>query len=52
MTEVAALPVFYDAEPYHQNYAALHPTEPYIAINDLPKVAHLREQFPQLYSGK
>ncbi len=52
VTEVAALPVFYDAEAYHQNYAALHPTEPYIAIHDLPKVAHLREQFPQLYSSK
>jgi peptide-methionine (S)-S-oxide reductase len=51
-TEVVALPAFYDAEAYHQNYAALHPTEPYIAINDLPKVAHLRTQFPNLYKDK
>jgi len=48
-TEVVTLPAFYDAEAYHQNYAALHPTEPYIAINDLPKVTHLRTQFPNLY---
>ena len=52
VTEVAALPAFHEAEAYHQNYAALHPTEPYIAINDLPKVAHLRQQFPDLYTGK
>jgi peptide-methionine (S)-S-oxide reductase len=52
VTEVVALPAFYDAEPYHQNYAALHSSEPYIAINDLPKVAHLRMQFPSLYSEK
>ena len=49
VTEVVPLTAFYSAEPYHQNYAALHPTQPYIAINDLPKVAHLKEQFPNLY---
>jgi len=52
VTEVTKLPAFYPAEDYHQNYAALHPNEPYIAINDLPKVAHLREKFPALYTGK
>lgn len=52
VTEVVALPAFYQAEAYHQNYAALHPTQPYIAINDLPKVEHLRAQFPQLYTEK
>jgi peptide-methionine (S)-S-oxide reductase len=51
-TQVVTLPAFYDAEPYHQNYAALHLNEPYIAINDLPKVAHLRTQFPNLYRDK
>ena len=48
-TEVAALAAFYPAEAYHQNYAALHPSNPYIAINDAPKVTHLRERFPALY---
>jgi peptide-methionine (S)-S-oxide reductase len=48
-TEVAPLKAFYPAEAYHQNYAALHPNNGYIAINDAPKVTHLREQFPALY---
>jgi peptide-methionine (S)-S-oxide reductase len=52
VTEVVPLPAFYDAEAYHQNYAALHPTQPYIAIYDLPKVAHLKEQFPTLYAAR
>lgn len=52
VTQVVALPKFYVAESYHQNYAALHPTQPYIAFNDLPKVEHLKENFPSLYVGK
>ncbi len=48
-TEVAPLVAFYPAEAYHQNYAALHPSDPYIVINDAPKVKHLREMFPALY---
>ena len=40
---------FYPAEAYHQNYLTLHPSQPYIAINDLPKVASLKSLFPQLY---
>jgi peptide-methionine (S)-S-oxide reductase len=52
VTEVTALPAFYPAEAYHQNYLALHPNEPYIVFNDLPKVAALRQQFPDLYTGK
>jgi peptide-methionine (S)-S-oxide reductase len=40
---------FYPAEAYHQNYLTLHPYEPYIAINDLPKVAALKQLFPILY---
>ncbi|HMF39429.1 MAG TPA: peptide-methionine (S)-S-oxide reductase MsrA [Polyangia bacterium] len=48
-TEVAPLQAFYPAEFYHQNYAALHPDNPYIMINDAPKVAHLRQMFPALY---
>ena len=40
---------FFPAEDYHQNYLSLHPREPYIAINDLPKVEHLKTMFPALY---
>jgi peptide-methionine (S)-S-oxide reductase len=49
VTQVVPLKAFYAAEPYHQNYATLHPDNPYIAINDAPKVEHLRQQFPDLY---
>ena len=40
---------FYPAEAYHQNYLTLHPTQPYIAINDLPKIAALKQLFPSVY---
>jgi len=52
VTEIVALPAFYPAEAYHQNYLALHPTQPYIVFNDLPKLANLKAQFPDLYTGK
>jgi peptide-methionine (S)-S-oxide reductase len=51
VTEVAALPAFYPAEAYHQNYLALNPTQPYIVFNDLPKLANLKTKFPDLYIG-
>jgi len=51
VTQVVALKAFYEAEAYHQDYAQHHPDEPYIAINDLPKVAELRKQLPELYVG-
>ena len=49
VTEVVALNHFYPAEGYHQNYCALHPTSPYIVMNDLPKVKHLEQEYPDLY---
>jgi peptide-methionine (S)-S-oxide reductase len=52
VTQIAALQAFYPAEGYHQNYAEHHPDEPYIAINDLPKVDHLKQTLPELYVGK
>jgi len=52
VTQVAPLEAFYPAEAYHQNYAALHPNQPYIVFNDAPKVAHLRQLFPDIYVGK
>ena len=52
VTQVVALQAFYPAEAYHQNYAAMHPDNPYIVYNDAPKVANLRKEFPELYSGK
>lgn len=40
---------FYPAEDYHQDYLTLNPTQPYIVINDLPKVRNLERIFPELY---
>ncbi len=52
VTQVVPLQAFYPAEPYHQDYATRHPNNPYIVYNDAPKVAHLRDQFPELYTGR
>jgi peptide-methionine (S)-S-oxide reductase len=49
VTEVAALDKFYPAEDYHQNYLALHPDQPYIVYNDLPKLEALKKEFPSWY---
>jgi peptide-methionine (S)-S-oxide reductase len=49
VTEIAALDKFYPAEDYHQNYLALHPSQPYIVYNDLPKLEALKKQFPAWY---
>ena len=49
VTQVVPLKAFYPAEGYHQNYATLHPDNPYIAAFDAPKVAALEKVFPQLY---
>jgi peptide-methionine (S)-S-oxide reductase len=52
VTEVTALPRFYHAEPEHQDYAARHPTAPYIVMHDAPKVERLRQEFPDRYVAR
>ncbi len=49
VTRTDALQGFYEAEDYHQDYLSLNPDNPYIAINDLPKVRALQRLFPQRY---
>jgi len=49
VTQIAPLAGFFAAEDYHQDYVKHHPDNPYIVINDLPKLSALRKQFPQLY---
>ena len=51
-TEVSALKEFYEAESYHQDYLKNHPNEPYIVYNDIPKLAALKQKFPDLYIEK
>ncbi|HET6841628.1 MAG TPA: peptide-methionine (S)-S-oxide reductase MsrA [Candidatus Angelobacter sp.] len=52
VTQVTSLRGFYPAEDYNQDYLDSHTSEPYIVFNDLPKLASLREQFPELYKEK
>ncbi len=48
VTQVVPLKAFYPAEDYHQHFMQHNPTYPYIVFNDLPKLEHLRQQFPAL----
>ena len=50
-TEIVPLEAFYEAEDYHQDYAALNPMQPYIACVALPKMKKLRGYFPNLLKG-
>jgi peptide-methionine (S)-S-oxide reductase len=49
VTKIVPFAAFYPAEDYHQDYLKRHPDDPYIAFNDLPKIADLKQQFPDLY---
>jgi peptide methionine sulfoxide reductase msrA/msrB len=49
VTTVSALGTFFPAEAYHQDYATIHPNQPYIVYNDAPKLAALKKQLPTLY---
>lgn len=48
VTTVVPFVAFYPAEAYHQHYLQLHPDEPYIVYNDMPKLAALHQKFPSL----
>ncbi len=52
VTKVGSLQGFYPAEAYHQDYLTLHPTQPYIAYNDLPKLENLKRLFAANYREK
>jgi len=49
VTKVGPLEGFYQAEAYHQDYLTLHPTQPYIAYNDIPKIENLKKIFAENY---
>lgn len=52
VTKIGKLEAFYPAEGYHQDYLTLHPSQPYIAYNDLPKVENLKKIFAENYLDK
>ena len=49
VTQVVPLKGFYNGEDYHQDYAEKNPNNPYIQVCDVPKIAALKEQFPELF---
>jgi peptide-methionine (S)-S-oxide reductase len=51
-TKVGPLEGFFPAEAYHQDYLTLHPSQPYIAYNDLPKIENLKKIFAENYIEK
>jgi len=52
VTKVGPLQAFFAAEDYHQDYLTLHPNQPYIAFNDIPKVENLKKIFTENYIEK
>ena len=51
-TKLGMLQAFYPAEAYHQDYLTLHPNQPYIVYNDLPKIENLKKIFAENYIEK
>ena len=45
VTEITALPEFYEAEDYHQNYYNTNPSQPYCSVVIGPKLEKLEEVF-------
>lgn len=52
VTRVDPLTAFYAAEDYHQDFLLDNPRHRYIVINDLPKIEHLKELFPDVYRAE
>jgi peptide-methionine (S)-S-oxide reductase len=52
VTTLEPLQGFYVAEPEHQDYATRHPRQPYIVLNDRPKLTRLQQQFPALLKSR
>jgi peptide-methionine (S)-S-oxide reductase len=49
VTQITPLVAFYKGEEYHQDYAVKNPHNPYIQVCDIPKIASLGQQFPELF---
>ena len=48
VTRISKLTAFYPAEAYHQDFLDRNPANPYIVQWDLPKIQHLKKEFPDL----
>ncbi len=51
VTELAPLKGFYPAGEDHQNYIEHYPNNPYVVVNDLPKLVKLQANFPNMYKN-
>ncbi|PZO42410.1 MAG: peptide-methionine (S)-S-oxide reductase [Pseudanabaena frigida] len=49
VTQLVSLQNFYPAEDYHQDFITHNPDYPYVVVHDLPKLAQLQKQFPEMY---
>jgi len=49
VTQLVPLNSFYAAEEYHQQFIDRNPNYPYVVVHDLPKLAQLQKQFPDMY---
>ncbi|MGH8252247.1 MAG: peptide-methionine (S)-S-oxide reductase MsrA [Steroidobacteraceae bacterium] len=49
VTRVDPLKAFYPAESYHQDFIAKNPRNPYVVINDLPKIRDFKRLYPEYY---
>jgi len=52
VTQLSPLAKFWPAEGYHQDFARLNPTHPYILAHDAPKVARLKSRYPAMYRAQ
>ena len=52
VTQIVPFKAFYRAEEYHQDFLLHNPDNPYIVINDLPKLSSLKKEFPSLYVNR
>jgi peptide-methionine (S)-S-oxide reductase len=52
VTRIENATQFVPAEAHHQDFLNSNPTNPYIAINDMPKLDNLMRQFPDLYRAQ
>jgi peptide-methionine (S)-S-oxide reductase len=52
VTQVTPLKGFFAAEEYHQHFLDRNPNNPYIVYNDIPKVKHLQQEFPDLLKSR
>jgi len=52
VTELTEAPVFYRAEPYHQNYFVNNPLQSYCVFVVEPKVTKFRKVFGQRLARK